>query len=248
MTFGFNNLTPTSLLAATGVSYCRQLLSVIGLCILAVCNASCRKQTVSINGQSVGSTIDKIKAKAAKNLPDAPKGAPIELPNALIANRTHYQTRSVVTLKIESNEVSAGAPIRLLSETTLKDLLSGIAGSLGLQEGSNDAVGQGWDTQFLSDDSGFILRLYPTDPAIAGGLAYGENKLKLLVDETTVPKMAVNQIYLQDFPYVTMSLSAFDTPMQQQGGFQAQVDYITESTITNGTYQLTTGSVGLPNW
>lgn len=248
MTFGFNKLAPTSLHAATRMSYCRQLISLAGICILAICHVSCRKQTISINGQSVSSTISKIKAKAAKDLPDGPKGAPIELPNALIANRTHYQTRSVVTLKIESNEVSAGAPIRLLSDTTLRDLLSGIAGSLGLQEASGDSVGQGWDTQFLSDDSGFILRLYPTDPAIAGGLSYGENKLKLLVDETTVPKMAVNQIYLQDFPYVTMSLSAFDTPMQQQGGFQAQVDYITGATITNGTHQLTTGSVGLPNW
>ena len=248
MTFGFNKLTSTLLLAATRVSYCRQALSIVGFIVLSLFTTSCRKQSISINGQSVGSTIDKIKAKAAKNMPDAPKGSPIDLPNALIANRTHYQTRSVVTLKIESNQVTAGAPIRLMSETTLKDLLSGIAGSLGLKEASNDAVGQGWDTQFLSDDSGFILRLYPTDPAIAGGLSYGENKLKLLVDETTEPKMAVNQIYLQDFPYVTMSFSAFDTPMQQQGGFQAQVDYITGSTITNGTYQLTTGSVGLPNW
>jgi len=235
--------SPTGRSERGGLSF----LAVFFAVILGFVHVGCRKQTISINGQNVGSTIDKLKAKNAKNLPNGPSGAPIELPNALVANRSHYQTRSVVTLKIESSEVSPGAPIRLMSETTLKDLLSGVAGSLGLQEVSADAM-PGWETQFLSNDSGFVLRLYPSDPAIASAMSYGENNLKLLVDETTTPKMAVSKIYLQDFPYLTMSFSAFDSSMQQQGGFQGSVDYVTGTTITNGSYQMTTGTVGLPNW
>jgi len=241
------NLTRKATSAAHAGGKLDAYFAVFFAVILAFVHVGCRKQTISINGQSVGSTIDKLKAKNAKNLPNGPSGAPIELPNALLASRSYYQTRSVVTLKIESSEVSPGAPIRLMSDTTLKDLLSGVAGSLGLQEATADAV-PGWETQFLSNDGGFILRLYPSDPAIASAMNYGENNLKLLVDETTTPKMAVSKIYLKDFPYVQMSFSAFDASMQQQGGFQGSVDYVTGTTITNGSYQMTTGTVGLPNW
>jgi hypothetical protein len=247
MKMGFKNLSIWDLASADGTAALRPIFMAIAATLVAPNLTSCRKQTISINGQSVGSTIDKLKAKNAKDLPNGPSGTPIELPNALVANRSHYQTRSVVTLKIESSEVSPGAPIRLMSETTLKDLLTGVAGSLGLAA-QEDPATPGWETQFLSDDNGFVIRLYPSDPAIASAMSYGENSLKLLVDETTSPKMAVSKVYLKDFPYVTMSFSSFDTSMQQQGGFQGSVDYVTGTTITNGTYQMTTGSVGLPNW
>ncbi|MBM4252934.1 MAG: hypothetical protein FJ146_13260 [Deltaproteobacteria bacterium] len=247
MTKSFKISASVRRMYAPGMTSAKPIFAAFAALVLGVNSASCRKQTISVNGQSVGSTIDKLKAKNAKNVPNGPSGTPIELPNALVANRSHYQTRSVVTLKIESSEVSPGAPIRLMSETTLRDLLTGVAGSLGLAAPEDPAT-PGWETHFLSDDNGFVIRLYPSDPAIASAMSYGENSLKLLVDESTSPKMAVSKVYLQDFPYVTMSFSSFDTSMQQQGGFQGSVDYVTGTTITNGTYQMTTGSVGLPNW
>ncbi|MCX6109523.1 MAG: hypothetical protein NTZ90_07970 [Proteobacteria bacterium] len=211
------------------------LLLIISLGVAG--SLSCRKQHMSVNGHEVGATVDKLQRKGT--------GTPINLPDALTAIRTFVQTRGVIELSIKGGEVVPGAAMRLLNATTGSELVNTAAKSTSLRS-TDDPFGL--DLTLADNSYDFALRLYPLDPAFNGKFAYGSNDLHLLVDESTKALSASRTVHLADFTFVFLGFSAFDSQTQQQGGFQAQVEYTAGPIATNGTYQMTLGALALPNW
>ncbi len=207
---------------------------------LLVPRSACRRQEVKVNGQNLRDTLARGKVEAViEAIAEA-----IDLPGALGVKRVVFQTRGVITININSDQITPGAPMLLSNETTGATLVNAPAGAFGLADTEADS-GATW----LAADSGydFQLRLYPLDPGLRSKFAYGNNHLKLSVDADSAPKSAEHDVALKDFSYFAVGASAFADDTQRQDGFQGQVDYLTSPVVTNSTYEIATGLIALPN-
>lgn len=218
-------------------------------CLLLVCLVtalSCR-QEVSVNGRDVREnlkTLENQKEREGATAP-APISTPIELPGGLTAPRLYFQTRSVITLDIKSDDIAPGDSIELFNDTTQASLVKERAVVLGLTDEPFDRSHDLLAAPLASYD--FMMRLYPLDPDFIGKFAYGENRLRLLVAEANQPKIANSSIYLKDFSFFGVGTAQPITTASGRAGFEGRVGLFSSPIVSNGKGEMTIGTVGMVN-
>ena len=78
--------------------------------ILLLTQAACQKQGIKVNGHELGRILAADRTHAT--------GVPVDLPGALEAPRSYFQTRGMITLTITSDQISTSSPLELVNATT----------------------------------------------------------------------------------------------------------------------------------
>ena len=203
--------------------------------ILLLTQAACQKQGIKVNGHELGRILAADRTHAT--------GVPVDLPGALEAPRSYFQTRGMITLTITSDQISTSSPLELVNATTGLSLIMAPAGAFGLADGELTDENSSWSLAGSGYD--FQLRIYPLDPNFAGKFSYGPNHLVLNVDQSTTPKHAKQDVTLQDFPYYSQATSAFASNDQQLENFQGEVVTVSGPFVNNGAYELSNGFTGV---
>ena len=199
---------------------------------------ACQKQNIKVKGHDLG-TILAADRKGSH-------GVPIDLPGALDAAREVFQTRGVITLSINSEQISPNSPLELVNSTTGFTLIKAPAGALGLTPEGDDAEAQpAWNLAGTGYE--FKLIIYPLDPSFVGKFAYGDNQLQLNVGDQTSPKDAKQKVVMQDFTYFAPASALFSTNDQQVGGLQGEMISVSGPFTASGAEELAVGTIGILN-
>jgi hypothetical protein len=152
-----------------------------------------------------------------------PEPAPVELRELLDEPRTHFQTRSVVTLDLRSDQLHDGYDFYLSNDTTSKLLIERQVVDLGLTgEPFYSSLVAGYDVS---------LRLFPSDADMAAKLSYGKNELTLWLEGDGGKAFSRSTIWLQDFDLQMLARSSFSTDVQVLGGFQGWVGTVAQPVV-----------------
>jgi hypothetical protein len=217
--------------------------------IVSMISAGCQSK-VEIRTTSAPTESKKSSQTPADPNPGAPpdttggtttgKVEPIDMPGALSANRTYFQTRSVVNLKIAPDSVEPGDLFSLFNTSTNEELVEPRPLGLGPVEQTGEPFSLG-----MSGVQVFVS-LYLIDPNFANKFTYGPNTLRLNV-ESAQPKTAQKTIYLRDFKLMGTSASHFSENKQRLGGFQGEVSSIRSPVLKAGPNVMTTGFLMMIN-
>ena len=205
---------------------------------LSLTQLSCQKQHIKVKGHDLA-TILAADRKGSH-------GIPIDLPGALEAAREVFQTRGVIDLSINSEQISPNSSLELVNTTTGFTLIKAPAGAMGLTPEGDDAEAQpAWN--LAGSGYEFKLIIYPLDPSFVGKFAYGDNQLTLNVGDQTAPKDAKQKIAMQDFSYFAPASAIFSSNDQQLGGFQGEMISVVGPFTASGSEELATGTIGILN-
>ena len=206
--------------------------------ILPLTQTACQKQHIKVKGHDLATIL------AA----DKPHGVPVEIPGALEALRSVFQTRGVVSLGINLDEISNSSSLELINTTTKTSLIKAPAGAFSLSTSGDD---EGAEAAWSLADNGYEFRLtiYPMDPHFVDKFAYGVNDLVLNVDEQKVQKDAKQSLTMQDFTYFYHPHAFFSTNDQKVDGFEGELLTITGPYIGNSdkSFEISTSPVGILN-
>lgn len=231
-------LKPVHTAAARTPTYGRWARPLAVVCcagIFPLSQAACQKQSIKVKGHDLATIL----AADRKRV----KGIPVDLEGALAAARSYFQTRGMITLVINSDQISTSSPLELVNATTGFSLIKAPAGAFGLAGDENIDESNSWSLNSSGYD--FQLRIYPLDPSFAGKFSYGPNHLVLNVDQPTAPKDAKQDVTLQDFPFFSQAGSAFASNDQQLENFQGEVVTVSGPFVNNGAYELSNGFTGV---
>ena len=231
-------LTPRHNAASRMPRGARQLRAFVVVCcagILPLSQVACQKQNIKVKGHDLGTIL----AADRKHV----KGVPVDLAGALEAARSYFQTRGMITLVINSDQISTSSPLELVNTTTGFSLIKAPASAFGLAGDEQMDQPNSWSLNNTGYD--FQLRIYPLDPSFAGKFSYGPNHLVLNVDQATAPKDAKQDVTLQDFTYFAQAGSAFASNDQQLDNFQGEVVTVSGPFVNNGAYELSNGFTGV---
>ncbi|MCX6109845.1 MAG: hypothetical protein NTZ90_09625 [Proteobacteria bacterium] len=234
-------ITPANIHASTrpkagprARAYAMMFCSVVYL----LTQAACQKQNIKVKGHDLGTIL------AA----DKPRGVPIEIPGALEALRSVFQTRGVVSLGINLDQISNSSSLELINNTTKTSLIKAPAGAFSLSTSGDE---EGAEAAWSLADNGYEFRLtiYPMDPHFVGKFAYGVNDLVLNVDEQKIQKDAKQSLTMQDFTYFYHPHAFFPTNDQKVDGFEGELLTITGPYIGNSdkSYEISTSPIGILN-
>jgi hypothetical protein len=238
----------------------KRLISLTALLILGL-SLACVKR-IKVNGQDVAANKNKLgrgptdtmgETSPAVEEPPAASGGeapvpmppvgrpePLEISGGLSGSRTHFQSRSTITLSISEEALLPGEEFSLLNKTTDQLLIERQPLSLDLAA----PLLSGY--QLVAAPSDTYLRLYPTAPDMAGKLTYGDNELQLMTDGEA-PKVARRSIVLRDFSVGAIQLLHFDGNRQRAGKLQGGISTFTTPTVRGGKSLLTTDLVPMIN-
>lgn len=162
------------------------------------------------------------------------EGGTDEITNGFIGLRTHFQTRSTVTLQLASSIIGANDSFILTNISTQKTILS-----------------DSFEGFFLgSSMNPIILKIYTPLNSAKNPWQYGENNLRLdirgnISDEPV--KFAEASIFVRDFVMFEEALSVFSSNQQQVGGLQGNVPLLETQLLKNGTTTLENGAIHILN-
>jgi len=168
------------------------------------------------------------------------KVEPIAIPGALTANRSYFQTRSVMSLKIAPETVEPGDLFSLFNVSSNEELVE----PRPLALGPVDTMGE----PFSLSTSGVqvFVSLYLIDPRLSQKFVYGANTLRLSIDSAQ-PKTDEKTIYLRDFKLFGTQTARFGENKQRLGGFQGEVSTIRRPILKAGPNIMTTGFLMMVN-
>lgn len=158
-------------------------------------------------------------------------GDPVEIPNSLSGERTYFQSRSTISLKVSSDLLKAGEQFSLINDSTTSTIIDQKEFSLNLNDESDPDITH-WS---LFDSSNGTLKLYFLDSAVTKGLAQGENILRLIGNSGSgqSSRTAKTSIYLSDFPLFGFTSSVFPSASQRVDGFQGGFEPVANSIVTS---------------
>lgn len=189
-------------------------------------------------------TTNKRTVQAAEESGPPPKGEPVDVPGSLGVTRTHYQSRGVVSLDVNSTALALGDQFSLTNDTTQATLIDHNDASLALS-GDGGLNGGAWH---LTDGYDVTLKLYLLDPTLANGFAQGENRLRLLVDDGGAGRTATTMMTLLDFTVFGPSTATFESGQQTVSGFQGGFEPLAKAVVTSGEKSiLATGFLNITN-
>lgn len=158
--------------------------------------------------------------------------------------RTYYQTRSVISLKIEQDSLSGANTFSVDNDDTGIKLVDQQPISFGLFDGFNLLPSK-------YDESMLLLSFYPLDPEVRAAFKYGENNITLSVDHPTYPIYSKTKIYIKDFDIFETAYLSFSTNRQviSTNGklFQGWLNVVSNPRVTSGETTLTTGMPNIVN-
>ena len=208
--------------------------------LLSLTQISCQKQSIKVKGHDLATILAADRANKAR-------GIPVDLPGALEALRSMFQTRGVVNLGINLDQISNSSSLELVNNTTKSSLIKAPAGAFGLESSGDD---EGAQASWSLDGGGYELRLtiFPMDPHFEGKFAYGINDLVLNVDEQKVKKDSKQSLTMEDFPYFFHPHAFFSSNDQKVDGFEGELLPITGPYIASGgAFEISTSPVGILN-
>jgi hypothetical protein len=130
-----------------------------------------------------------------------------EEPSALItgkigAVRTHYQTRSLLTLQLDKNLIAGGASFSVENAATGAVLVRDQELKFGLFEGFSLLP-----SQYSAGD--FLVSFFPFDSEVRAAFAYGPNNLTLNIDRPDQPIFSHKTVYIKDFELFELGVTTF---------------------------------------
>lgn len=206
----------------------------------ALCQTGCR-QGIKANGGS----FDKgrlQKLKAAESAVET-KVQPVDIADGFAQERVYFQSRTPIVIAIKPDVAGPGDVFSLFNDSTSKALVS--AQSVALTDTSTRpgfAIVEPHETYALAPYS-LMLTLYPLDPAYAEALGYGDNRLRLLVEDTAGQRQATTVIKRGDFTFIGRGSGTFESQRQRADGLEVRFGEVTKAALTNGENNLTVGRV-----
>jgi hypothetical protein len=166
---------------------------------------------------------------------------PLAIPGALTSNRSYFQTRSVISLKISPDSVEPGDLFSLFNVSSNEALVE----PRPLALGPVDTTGE----PFSLATSGVqvFVSLYLLDPNFSQKFAYGPNLLRLNIDSAQ-PKTDQKTIYLRDFKLLGTQTSHFSENKQRVGGFQGEFSSLRRPILKAGPNVMTNGFLMMVNY
>jgi hypothetical protein len=89
----------------------------------------------------------------------------------------------------------------------------------------------------------FTIKIFPTDASVKDKFGFGEQKLKLLVDDGGQGKSSGITITRRDFSLFSVAGSTFSKDVPSVGGLEVMPSSVAQSVLTNGTHTLTIGFI-----
>ena len=224
----------------TGARQARAMAVVCCAGILPLSQAACQKQSIKVKGHDLATILAADRANKAH-------GIPVDVPGALEALRSMFQTRGVVNLSINLDQISNSSSLELINNTTKSSLIKAPVGAFGLESSGDD---EGAQAAWTLDDGGYEFRLtiFPLDPHFEGKFAYGINDLVLNIDEQKVKKDSKQSLTMSDFPYFFHPHAFFSSNDQKVDGFEGELLTITGPYIASGgAFEISTSPVGILN-
>lgn len=187
------------------------------------------------------------------------KGEPISVPDALATPKTHFQTRSDLTLPIAATDLEAGDRIELKQKNTDVVILSSeVPSGFGAAENFERPkyfVEQTEYSLVTADKPGqalgyrTMMRLVPRLLIADRKLQYGSNSLRLLLSTTSEDREAIKNIVLRDFSYFALGTATFldSTPKQRANTYQGRVSWTVGGVVRASNVDLTVGTIGILN-
>ncbi|MBM4252343.1 MAG: hypothetical protein FJ146_10265 [Deltaproteobacteria bacterium] len=217
--------------------------------LLAVALATTTACRSKMDVKTVGSTLSS-RMKSAKLPTDTPGGMKLQ------GLKKFFQTRETITVEIEK-EVIEGAPKFLLLNVTKSGDDDGKAVQLVTEEVPGDGLGlvdRGTHSLLATDDGKVRVSFYPTNPAWKEKFFYGLNKIKVIADDLTDPRMASLEFTLQDFDIMDFSVMSFpkgDEVVKLDDGstFEGWLNVVgpAQAVHPDGTSALTAGMFDIVN-
>ncbi len=201
------------------------------LVFLGACNSNLKVQTTSI---------------PAEETPDVNGGEQPtqEPPEPLFAGtfdftRTHFQTRSVIGLRLNQEIMQNGERFTVTNETTQLKLLDNEIASLMLSN----------QTAFITNNGAYLYYFYPASSSSSGAFAYGENMIRMDIHDPNMPRYATSTIVLRDFDIFGEVVTHFDENSQEKGNFQGWINKFSNPVVSTngGAAVLTTGMQNIIN-
>lgn len=202
------------------------------LCVVTAIfvDVSCNsKSVVNINNTQNVTNNTNVQEQAPDPQVDATTSKSVVSGSAILIERTYYQTRNVVTVKLAGlNEQDA---IVLKNETT-----------------NSTFANMTFSSGVVVDDFK-VWQFFPTSAA-PGKFAYGINHLKTYVNDDEAPEsLQIESFTLKDFTYFALGTSTFVNAGlgQQSQGYQGRNAWIMGSTVQTKEDQMTTGTIAVLN-
>lgn len=239
----------------------RWLLSVAAITIAVQAGVLGCRSEISVNGQGAVSEAK----KADDEAPPASEVAPtasvsilppsgndenpptndLEIPAGLYVTRSYVQSRTPITLMVTPDLGSRGDTFSVYSDAAQALVTHQTMALYGPYQGRPGSVLALWPEP-VPDTTDLSVTLDPLDPELTGKLAYGMNRLRLVVGEETLnPRHAECMLYRGDFGVAAVSRSYFPQGSQRQSGFEAELGLWHQPVVTTSKSTLTLGVIPL---
>lgn len=169
-------------------------------------------------------------------------GEPIHIKEGMFSKRSYFQTRNSIVLNLESSVISLGDTFSLFNDSSKKALIENEAleGELKLSAFQvSQQNSMGLNSYEVS------IKIFPTDVSNMGKFVYGENELRLLVDDGKNGKASEYQITRRDFTKFAVGAGSFENNSARYGGLEVAPAGLVRSVLTNGKHTMVLGPVDM---
>ncbi len=221
-------------------------LSLAVLALAVSVTTACRSK---MDVKTVGSTLSS-RLKQTKLPTDTPGGMKLQ------GLKKFFQTRETITVEIEK-EVVDGAPKFVLLNVTKSGDDDSKAVQLITEDVPSTGLGlidRGTHSLLATDDGKIRVSFYPTNPAWKEKFFYGLNKIKVIADDLTDPRMSSLDFTLQDFDIMDFSVMAFPSgnevvKMDDGSSFEGWLNVLgpAQAVHADGSSALTAGMFDIVN-
>lgn len=167
---------------------------------------------------------------------------PQELANMLqfAGNKTHFQTRDIITLRVPKSLFDGGSRYHIENVTRVADGDDPVTLQQEDIEADNSTLRNNYfpDRQMalVAQENHYVFAFFPGDSAWAGRFFYGKNKLKVSVDDNINPRFSMIEFTLRDFPVFGMEAASFASNVQVSKGqnfqYQGWVNVLSPAVVT----------------
>lgn len=197
------------------------------LALLGACNSNLKVQTTSIPAEQ----------KPDDETPaEEPKVEPL-FTGTFDFTRTHFQTRSVIGLRLNQEIMQNGERFTVMNETTQLKLLDSDLANLMLSN----------QTAFITNSGAYLYYFYPSATGSVGTFAYGENSIRMDIHDPNMPRYATATVVLHDFDIFSEAVTHFEDNTQVKGNFQGWVNKFSNPVVSGNGAVLTTGMQNIIN-
>ena len=180
-------------------------------------------------------------------VPNTSKIEPKEISDGLNINRTHFQSRTPISILINADTVSAGNYFSLINESNNQTLIHQQALSLTDDPASSFQITSPAPALELNGHE-LIINIYPLESSFKDKFNAGENILKVLVASDTEPKQSRATLTRKDYFLLTSGGGSFSNLEQRNNGLELYPGMeFGQSAVTNGNRVLITNPVSLMN-